>query len=378
MSIPRNISVQLEKRENKHSLRQLGSPNDWVDFSSNDYLGFAKSESIFNRAHQLVLKNKGLLNGSSGSRLLSGNHKLYYILEKKLAAFHEAEAALVFNSGYDANLGILSAVPQRGDVLFYDEYIHASLRDGIGLSKARAYKFRHNDLTDLKKKIKTNTSENGETYILTESVFSMDGDSPDLKALVRISQNENAHLIIDEAHATGVFGKKGGGMIQASNHSGNIFARIHTFGKAMGAHGAAILGDKKLKEYLLNFSRPFIYTTGLSPHAVATAIAAYEELEQTKNIQSLRENINFFKNEIFKYGLDTFFLESNSAIHVCIIPGNERVKNISKKIKEKEFDVKAILHPTVPEGKERLRFCLHAFNSKKEISEVLKILKSEL
>jgi len=377
MSMPQNILAQLEKRENNHSFRQLGFPNNGVDFSSNDYLGFAKSESIFLRAHQLVLENKGLLNGSTGSRLLSGNHGLYSILEKKLTQFHEAETALVFNSGYDANLGILSAVPQRGNVLFYDEYIHASLRDGIGLSKAKAYKFKHNDLIDLKKKIKNNAPQNGDVFIVTESVFSMDGDSPDLIELVNISKKENAHLIIDEAHATGVFGNKGEGLIQKLNLTENIFARIHTFGKSMGCHGAAILGSKKLKEYLVNFSRSFIYTTGLPPHSVATAIASYEELERTGNVQRLRKNISFFKNKINEFGLSKYFLESNSAIQICIISGNGRVKNISQKIKGKGFDVKAILHPTVPEGMVRLRFCLHAFNTEEEMLELLTLLKLE-
>ena len=288
-----------------------------------------------------------------------------------------AESALIFNSGYDANLGFFSAVPQKGDIIFYDELSHASIRDGIRMSLAKSYKFTHNSLEDLESKLrKFDTASNDiQAYIVTESVFSMDGDIPDLEGIARLGSDYNALLIIDEAHATGVFGENGVGLVQQLGIEENVFARIQTFGKAIGSHGAAILGSDQLRNYLINFARSFIYTTALPPHTLATLIAVYENLQlDVENITKLRENINFFKAELDRNALAKRFINSDSAIQSCIVPGNERVKSIASQLQENGFVVKPILSPTVPLGQERLRFCLHAYNSKQEISEVLERL----
>jgi 8-amino-7-oxononanoate synthase len=291
-----------------------------------------------------------------------------------LSAFHNSEAALLFNSGYDANIGFFSSVPQRGDIIFYDEYIHASIRDGIGMSNAKAYKFKHNDLDDLTKKVnnisKQLEASTKEIYIVTESVFSMDGDSPNLAEIVKFSKMNNVHLIVDEAHAIGVFGKNGRGLLQELGLEKEVFARIYTFGKGLGCHGAAIIGNNDLRTYLINFARSFIYTTGLSPHAIATVKMAYEELLETNAIQGLKENIAYFNQK----GKKLPFIKSKSAIHCCIISGNAEVKKAAKLLQENGFNVKPILSPTVPRGKERLRICLHAYNSQEEINEMLKIV----
>ncbi|MCD8408025.1 pyridoxal phosphate-dependent aminotransferase family protein [Tenacibaculum dicentrarchi] len=370
MSFPKKLTQKLLHRIENNSLRTLGQKNTLIDFSSNDYLGFAKSEAIFNKTHQFLIDNSILQNGATGSRLLSGNHHLYNSIEKELSKFHNSEEALIFNSGYDANIGFFSAVPQRGDIILYDEFIHASIRDGIQLSNAQSFKFKHNNLEDLEKKISKHQSKNDtEIYVVTEAVFSMDGDMPDLKKLSEIIIQNNAYLIIDEAHAVGVFNK---GLVQELNIENPIFARIITFGKAMGCHGAVILTSKELKLYLINFSRSFIYTTGLSPHSLATIKFAYSELIESDAKEKLQKNILFFKKEINRLQLD--FITSNSAIHCCIISGNENVKKIAKQLKEKGFDVKAILSPTVNKGEERLRFCLHSYNSFEEITAVLEHL----
>ncbi|WP_370398306.1 aminotransferase class I/II-fold pyridoxal phosphate-dependent enzyme [Tenacibaculum dicentrarchi] len=370
MSFPKKLTQKLLHRIENNSLRTLGQKNTLIDFSSNDYLGFAKSEAIFNKTHQFLIDNSILQNGATGSRLLSGNHHLYNSIEKELSKFHHSEEALIFNSGYDANIGFFSAVPQRGDIILYDEFIHASIRDGIQLSNAQSFKFKHNNLEDLEKKISKHQSKNDtEIYVVTEAVFSMDGDMPDLKKLSEIIIQNNAYLIIDEAHAVGVFNK---GLIQELNIESVVFARIITFGKALGCHGAIVLGSKELKQYLINFSRSFIYTTGLSPHSLATIKFAYSELIESDAKEKLQENILFFKQEINRLQLD--FITSNSAIHCCIISGNENVKKIAKQLKEKGFDVKAILSPTVKNGQERLRFCLHSYNSFEEITAVLEHL----
>jgi 8-amino-7-oxononanoate synthase len=214
----------------------------------------------------------------------------------------------------------------------------------------------------------------GDIYIVTESVFSMDGDSPDLIAMSKLCETYDAYFIVDEAHAIGVFGDRGVGIIQDLKLESQIFARLVTFGKALGCHGAAILCSDDLKQYLINFARSFIYTTAMSPHSLATIHAAYHELIITKNRTTLQQNIAFFKTEIAKNNLQDYFIDSDSAIHCCVISGNEKVKSIAKKLEGQGFSVKPILSPTVPEGQERLRFCLHSYNSSEEISKVLQLL----
>ncbi|MFD2563305.1 MULTISPECIES: aminotransferase class I/II-fold pyridoxal phosphate-dependent enzyme [Aquimarina] len=377
---PKKLQKKLENRKENNALRKLPEQNDLIDFATNDYIGFSGSKVIFDNAHK-TLEEKGMYqNGATGSRLLSGNHELYSNTEEILANFHNVESALIFNSGYDANVGFFSSVPQRGDIIFYDELIHASIRDGITISKAKSYKFAHNDIEDLKKRLlqalpdNESHSELIEVYIVTESVFSMDGDIPDLKAFAKLCKENNYHFIVDEAHATGVFGNQGVGLIQELELEDDVFARIHTFGKALGCHGALILGSNQLKSYLVNFARSFIYTTGLPPHSLATIEVAYKELETTLEIEKLHKNIRFFNQKIASTHLKPLFIQSDSAIHCCIISRNEKVKKIALQIQEKGFDVKPILSPTVPEGKERLRFCLHSYNTKEEIAEVLELL----
>jgi 8-amino-7-oxononanoate synthase len=205
----------------------------------------------------------------------------------------------------------------------------------------------------------------------------MDGDSPNLEILAQLSKKYNCLLVVDEAHALGVFGTNGQGLVQELQLQDNIFARIMTFGKGLGCHGAAIIGSQELKEYLVNFARSFIYTTGLSPHSVATILMAYHHLEtDTVAINTLRENTIHFNQEKNILGLKPLFVRSKSAIQSAILPGNEKVKAIAKQFQDKGFDVKPILSPTVPEGQERLRFCIHSFNTKEEISQVLGLLST--
>jgi 8-amino-7-oxononanoate synthase len=380
MEFPKKLSEKLENRKQNNALRKLPLPNNLIDFASNDYIGFSKNEVIFEKTHQYLIEKNYIQNGATGSRLLSGNHKVYQDAEDFIANFHQSESALIFNSGYDANVGFFSSVPQKGDLILYDELCHASIRDGIQLSNAKAYKFKHNDFEDLERLIQNprpKTQDQIAIYIVTESVFSMDGDSPNLEELAKLSEKYNCYLVVDEAHALAVFGNNGEGLVQLLGLQNQVFARIITFGKGLGCHGAAIVGSQKLKEYLVNFARSFIYTTGLSPHSVATILIAYNHLETEKQtIEQLRENIVHFNQEINLLGLKPMFVRSKSAIHSAIIPGNQNVKSIANQLQEKGFDVKAILSPTVPEGQERLRFCLHSYNSKEEISAVLQLLST--
>jgi len=380
MKLPKKLAEKLKERKENNAFRFLGAIDCKIDFSSNDYLGLSKSALLFEQAHE-CLKNRGIkTNGATGSRLLSGNSLLYIDVETKIKEIHDSEAAILFNSGYDANLGFFEAVPQRGDIIFFDEYIHASIRDGIRLSNAKSYKFKHNSLEDLKKKIEASTTLSylSVVYVVTESVFSMDGDSPDLKGFSNLCTANNYKLVVDEAHALGVFGG-GKGLLEELEIQSEVFARMVTFGKGLGCHGAAILGSVSLKEYLINFARSFIYTTALPPQSLVTITTAYDllfDVDGQERREKLLENIQFFKEKLIGLGLETEFIESNSAIHCCVISGNEKVKKVAGKIQEKGFDVKPILSPTVPKGEERLRICLHTYNTQEEIISLLKQLAS--
>jgi 7-keto-8-aminopelargonate synthetase-like enzyme len=296
MQLPKTLLQKLENRKQNNSLRRLPGFNNPVDLSSNDYIGFSRSESIFKLSHHYLIENDIIQNGATGSRLISGNHSLYQIAESFISQFHSSESALIFNSGYDANVGFFSALPQRNDVILYDELCHASIRDGIVISNAKSYKFIHNDFEDLERLILKFPDTT--IYIVTETVFSMDGDSPNLEELVELSEKYNCYLVVDEAHTLGVFGEKGEGLTQYLQLHNRIFARIMTFGKGLGCHGAAILGSLDLKEYLVNFARSFIYTTGLPPHSLSTILTAYQHLETEKeSIEKLRQNIVFFNQQ---------------------------------------------------------------------------------
>lgn len=381
MNVPDKLQKKIEERQHNNLLRSLGDTTNLIDFSSNDYLGLSKSKELFVNTHHFLAENLIFENGATGSRLLSGNHSLYTEVEEELCQIHHAEAALLFNSGYTANLGFFSSVPLRGDIILYDELIHASIRDGIQLSNAKSYKFKHNDVENLAEKLAALQhglqAENQEIYVVTESVFSMDGDMPNLLELVNLCEKYKAYLIVDEAHALGVLGNKGLGLVQDLQLENKVFARIITFGKALGCHGAVVLGSKTLIQFLVNFSRSFIYTTALPPHALATIKIAYDYMLSVKGKdlqKDLHENISYFLSETKR--LEIRFIPSKTAIHCCVISGNTKTRDNAKKLQDFGFDVKPILSPTVPEGKERLRFCLHSFNSKKEITQVLEKLST--
>ncbi len=356
------LDKKLNERKQLNALRNLKLNHGLIDFCSNDYLGIVHYGLISTAVEHST--------GSTGSRLLAGNYALIEEAEKEIAAFHEAEAALIFNSGYDANVGLLSAVLQRGDTVLYDYLSHASIRDGIRLSFAQAFSFEHNNLMDVEKKLQ---QASGNIFIVTESVFSMDGDQCPLPQLVQLAQEYHAHLIVDEAHATGVVGTKGEGLVQHMQLTNSVFARVHTFGKACGCHGAVVLGSEKLRSYLINFARSFMYSTSLPPHAIEAVRASYRLFpamqDERKHLYTL---IQFFQQADLPYKK----LVSDTPIQVLIIPGNELVKAVAAKLQEHGFDVRAILYPTVPKGKERLRIVLHAFNTQTEVAELIQLLST--
>lgn len=357
------LHVPLSKRREQHAFRQLRVPAPgMIDFCSNDYLGLARSAALQEAVHTL-LQARPYTHGSGGSRLLAGNYVWIEEAEAMLAAFHETPAALIFNSGYDANVGLFSCVPQKGDTILYDQLIHASIRDGIRLSLAQSFSFAHNDTADLQKKLQRAT---GNIFVAVESVYSMDGDSAPLQLIAAICDQAGAHLIIDEAHATGIIGSKGEGLTQHLKLS--CFARIHTFGKAVGCHGAVIAGSQLLKDYLINFSRAFIYTTALPPTAVAAIMASYDLFpymhEARAHLAALIAR--------FSAGVET--LPSETPIQVVMRPGNTEVRELAAGLQAAGLDVRAIMHPTVPKGMERLRIVLHSYNTFEEVDKLISLL----
>lgn len=358
------LNRQLDERRSDNALRKLVIRDNMVDFSSNDYLGIK---------HQRMLQpffSGRESHGSAGSRLLSGNYKFIEETEQFISGFHRAETSLIFNSGYAANVGIVSSVPRRGDSIFFDQLCHASLRDGIRLSFADAFSFQHNDLNDLERKLML---RKGNTFVVTESVFSMDGDLAPIADLVTLCEKYNAHLIVDEAHATGVIGEKGEGLVQHLRLEDKVFARVFTFGKALGCHGAAIVGSENLKIFLINFARPFIYTTALPEIAVRAILSSYQifpEMHEERKI--LARHIVRLQNS----GLQFERLNSQTPIQGLIFPGNRAVRKASQKLQEQNFDVRPILHPTVPKNRERLRINLHAFNTSEEIDNLIRTIRA--
>ncbi len=367
--IPEKLHKKLEERKKQNIFRVLGIENQLIDFSSNDYLGFAKDAEIFEKTHQILIQKNIVKNGATGSRLISGNNDLYNEIEEYLANVHQSEEALLFNSGYTANLGLFSSILTRESVVLYDELSHASIRDGIKLSDAKSYKFKHNDLSDLE--LKLQKFKDVTIYIVTESVFSMDGDTPDLKKMSDLSEKYDAYLIVDEAHAFGVFGL---GLVQELGLQDKIFARVITFGKALGCHGAVILGATELKEYLINFCRPFIYTTGMPPHQLMTIYVSYQKLMCCEEREKLRKNIRYFKSLTQNMN----FIFSDSPIQSLLIRDSVEAKKLASELCSKKFDVKAILSPTVPKGTERIRFCIHTYNTFEEIEKITNLIREKI
>jgi len=370
MNSPGSLINKLNERKALNAYRQLRlAQPGMVDFCSNDYLGIVKEGLLTNNNKQSILDNHTLSSGSTGSRLLAGNYELIEETENTIATFHNTEAALIFNSGYDANVGLLSSVPQKGDTIIYDSLSHASIRDGIRLSFAQAFSFMHNDVKDLEKKLQ---HANGNIYVVTESVFSMDGDLCPLQELVTLCEKYGAYLIIDEAHATGVIGERGEGLVQQEGFQNKVFAHVHTFGKACGCHGAAIVGSLDLRDYLINFARSFIYSTALPAHAVYFIQRSYEVFpSMTTERKQLQLLIEQFQKTTISYEK----LASLTPIQVVMVPGNETVKKLANKLQKSGMDVRPILYPTVPKGKERLRIVLHSFNTSDELQILIDALQ---
>lgn len=361
------MTSKLLQRANENTLRKLKVTQGLADFSSNDYLGFSRSELLDMLVKKAAHSSPAGILGATGSRLLTGNCNYAEQLEADLAMHHEAEGGLIFNSGYIANSALFSSLPQKGDTIIMDEFIHASVIDGARLSFAKRLKFKHNNLDDLEKKLKRST---GICYVAVESIYSMDGDVTDLFGISDLCETYGANLIVDEAHAFGVLGL---GLVSEMELCDKVFARVITFGKALGLHGAIIVGSKLLRDYLINFARPFIYTTAPSIHSLIAVRLAYDYLLLQIDLMAelAEKSILFVQHMPPQDQLRS--TQNPSPIQCVFVDSNQQAIDYSKFLFDRGFDVRPILSPTVPKGTERLRICLHIHNTDREIINLCKL-----
>jgi 8-amino-7-oxononanoate synthase len=362
------INESIEKRKSENLLRQLFIDDKGADFISNDYLGFSRLIRVEN--------DPDAKHSPSASRLLGGNTKLIEELESHIANFHGFDSSLYFNSGYNANTGLFSCLLSRHDTYIFDELIHASVRDGIRQSLATNFSFKHNDLIDLEEKLKI---AKGNIVVAVESVYSMDGDMAPLIKIAELCKKYKAELIVDEAHSIGIFGKEGRGLVHELDLNKDVFAVVYTYGKAMGCHGGVVVCKKNVRDYLINFSRPFIYTTAPSTNQVMAVKTAYSLLISPiheKNKLSLRKNILFFVESMSAQSNKHNVIHSH--INKFIIGDNEKAIVMAGYLRDKGFICRPVLSPTVPKGTERIRINLHSFNTLDEITGLIQTFKSLL
>lgn len=357
------LQEKLLSRQKEGHLRQLNDFKHLVDFSSNDYLGLAAQAKPFVFQQQ-----------AGSSRLIFGNAQFFDLAEQHLANYFGFSAALIFNSGYSANTGLMSALFQKGDIVLFDALSHASIKDGIRLSNATAFKFKHNDFQDLKRLLfKHRTVKN--VFVVVEGLYSMHGNFCNKNELLPLKDEFDFTLIADEAHSAGVAGIYGSGIFSCQEAD----IKVVTFGKAFGLHGACVLGSETLKSYLINFSRPFIYTTALPVDLIKQLPEVLVPENINSEMEKLHSNIRFFRQEVREH-LGEFFLTSanESPIQRIAFENITILRSVEQELFHNGFACKAIYPPTVPKGEECLRISIHANQQKKDISRCVQIINSVL
>ncbi len=337
-----------------------------IDFSSNDYLGYSQHEDIIAAANS-ALHKYGV--GAGASRLMSGDLEIHHELENTTASYKGKESALCFTSGYCANTTLIPALANRHDVIFADALIHASLIDGAMLSGAKLIRYRHNDMDNLRELLERYRENYPDAMIITESIFSMDGDRAPLKKIVEFKKQFNCRLFVDEAHATGVFGC---GCVDADGVTADTEYIMGTFSKALGSFGGYIACDAETREYLINAVRGFVYTTALPPTIIAANIAAITVA--TNNPQhgvELLKKSGYLRDELHRQGWQT---GGNSQIIPIMLGNSELALELSAKLAENDMRVLAIRPPTVPEGTARLRLSVCANHSYDHLHRLLGVM----
>jgi 8-amino-7-oxononanoate synthase len=343
-----------------------------LDFGSNDYLGFATDPKL---KEEVIETFKRVALSSSSSRLLPGHHSEHLEAEKVFANFVRAESALLFNSGYDANHALLTTLPTRHDLILYDERSHASIYDGVHASLAKSRRFAHNSANDLRKLIdrKQTSGSSGQLFIVLESVYSMDGDIAELKKIVDITNEFGAIVIVDEAHATGVLGKRGEGLVKDTIGRNQNLITVHTCGKALGSAGAFVCASKTVTEYLINKARGFIYTTALPPMVAMQIMNAVKRLESegTELVTTLRKKSDLVRVNLQKSLKKWIVSDGRTPIISIIIGKDEDAVQAARILAERGFDVPAVRPPTVPEGSARLRLNASLRHSDQDLRNVI-------
>ncbi|RKY42764.1 MAG: 8-amino-7-oxononanoate synthase [Candidatus Makaraimicrobium thalassicum] len=360
----RRINSILKERQQEGLLRRLATVSPlgsgkirvggrkYINLSSNDYLGLSSHPELARAA----LAALSPVVGSSASRLMSGSTRLHHVLEDRIAGFKGKEAALVFNSGYQANVGIISALCGKDDCIFSDRLNHASIVDGIRLSGARLFRFRHNDTDHLEELLCRERNRHRGALILTETVFSMDGDIAPVGRISQLKKKHNCMFMVDEAHATGIFGACGGGVLEAEGVTGGADIIMGTFSKALGGFGSYAATSRTLRDYLVNTCRSFIYSTSLPPSIIAADLAALELIKREPHRrETLLSNACYFRAGLKKKG---FHVRGDSQIVPIIVGENKEAVRVSEFLKGKGYWVTPVRPPTVPHGQARLRISL--------------------
>ena len=361
----RNLYRQLKVVDGEQDATIRLDGQEVLNLSSNNYLGLANHPALKEAAIE-ALDRYGC--GSGASRLISGNMTAHEELEQRIARFKGTEAALVFNSGYQANVGIIATLVEKGDVVLSDELNHASIIDGCRLSRAAVSVYRHCDLDHLEGALKSAPAA-ARKLIVTESIFSMDGDVAPLREMVELAERHGAMVMVDEAHATGVRGPNGAGVVAETGLGDRVLVQMGTLGKALGAFGAYVAGGGKLKELLINRARSFIFTTSLPPVVLAMAGAAVGLVEKEPARQcALRRNTEQLRGGLGKLG----YTVGGSTQIIPVMVGEERpCMELAARLLESGFYVQGIRPPTVPPGTSRLRVTTMATHTTKQMEQAL-------
>ena len=359
----------LEQQHQRRSLAEVQGTN----FCSNDYLGLAVHPALREAVTRAVHESERL--GGTGSRLLSGQTEDWRELEEEFTQFAGTEAALFFGSGYAANMGLLSALVGRDDVVYSDVLNHASLIDGMRLSGARKVIYPHLDLGALEECLRQDAGAPWRRLIVTESVFSMNGDVAPLREMAALAERYAAAMVVDEAHATGVHGPEGRGLVVGNQILQQVLATIHTCGKALGSAGAFVCGPAVLKEHLINHARTFVYSTALPPYfaeQIRTALKLAKGMEMER--QGLLQRANAMIRSMRIEGFDT--AGSASQIVPVVLGNNEETLKAAEHLQHEGFAVRAIRPPTVPTGGARLRLSLTALITEQDLQRLVRCLTS--
>lgn len=361
-----NLLRMLQPADSRREGKIYFKHKEYIDLSSNDYLGLSSHPRLLEAAKKAI-ERFGV--SSSASRLLSGDLEIYHQLEEKVAVFKGKEKALVFNSGYQANLGIISALCKRDDAIFSDRLNHASIVDGIILSQARCFRFRHNDVNHLEFLLKRERNKFKQALIITETIFSMDGNKCHLREIISLKEKYNCQLLVDEAHATGIFGKAGSGVVEEQALTQQVDLIMGTFSKALGSFGAYIAGTKKIMSYLINSARSFIYSTALPASIIAANLASLELIEKEPfRRKTLLDNAGYFREEL---SMRKFKVKGSSQIIPLILEESQKAIQLSHQLQKRGYWVLPIRPPAVPEGESRLRFSLTYYHSKEILAKLV-------